>query len=195
MIVWINGAYGAGKTSCAYELQKRIPKAIVYDPENTGFFIRKNIPKELHKPDFQDHELWRLFNYEMLRYLAGSTDDIILVPMTLLCRRYYDEIIGRLTADGICVRHFILCAERQTLKKRLHKRLEGKHSWAWSKIEHCLYAFEQEITEEKITTDGKNISSVAEEIAKRCGITLPNDKRSAIEKVLDRIVITMRHIR
>ena len=95
MIVWINGAYGAGKTSCAYELQKRIPKAIVYDPENTGFFIRKNIPKELHKPDFQDHELWRLFNYEMLRYLAGSTDDIILVPMTLLCRRYYDEIIGQ----------------------------------------------------------------------------------------------------
>ena len=117
MIVWINGAYGAGKTSCAYELQKRIPKAIVYDPENAGFFIRKNIPKELHKPDFQDHELWRMFNYEMLRYLAGSTDDIILVPMTLLCRRYYDEIIGRLTADGICVRHFILCAEGKRSKR------------------------------------------------------------------------------
>ena len=44
MIIGINGAFGAGKTQAAYELQRRHKDAYVYDPENLGFFIRSNIP-------------------------------------------------------------------------------------------------------------------------------------------------------
>ncbi|MGX8797780.1 hypothetical protein ACR6HW_17240 [Fusibacter sp. JL298sf-3] len=59
MIVWVNGAFGSGKTTCAYELKRRLPEAFVFDPENVGFFLRRNMPKVLHKDDFQDHEQWR----------------------------------------------------------------------------------------------------------------------------------------
>ena len=38
MIMWINGAFGSGKTSCEYELKKQIWNSYVYDPENIGFY-------------------------------------------------------------------------------------------------------------------------------------------------------------
>ncbi len=54
MIVWLNGAFGAGKTTAAYELHRRLENSFVYDPENAGCFLRKNMPEECHTPDFQD---------------------------------------------------------------------------------------------------------------------------------------------
>ncbi len=54
MIVWLNGAFGAGKTTAAYELHRRLEHSFVYDPENAGCFLRKNMPEECHTPDFQD---------------------------------------------------------------------------------------------------------------------------------------------
>ncbi len=44
MIIWINGAFGSGKTQTAYELHRRLDGSYVYDPENAGYFIRKNLP-------------------------------------------------------------------------------------------------------------------------------------------------------
>ncbi|WP_353095654.1 hypothetical protein [Tissierella praeacuta] len=45
MIIWLNGAFGSGKTTCAFELSRRFPNSFVYDPENIGYFIRNNTPK------------------------------------------------------------------------------------------------------------------------------------------------------
>lgn len=59
MIIWINGAFGAGKTQTAYELHRRLPDSYVYDPENIGYFIRKNLPPALCEGDFQDYPMWR----------------------------------------------------------------------------------------------------------------------------------------
>lgn len=83
MIIWLNGAFGSGKTTCAFELNRRLPNSFVYDPENIGYFIRDNIPKEIQNPDFQDYGQWRLFNYEMLRYIVREYSGVIIVPMTI----------------------------------------------------------------------------------------------------------------
>ena len=195
MIIWINGAFGSGKTTCTYELNKRLPNSFVYDPENIGYFIPENIPKELHEPDFQNHEQWSLFNYEMLKYLAIAYDGIILAPMTLVNRQYYDEIIGQLIKEGIDVKHFILYAEKKTIEKRLNKRLERGNTWAKSQIDRCIYAFNYDITEEKIITDNKSIDSIVEEIAQKSGLTLSVDKRSHLKKWVDRLVTLLKHIR
>lgn len=195
MIIWINGAFGSGKTTCAYELNKRLPNSYVYDPENIGFFIRKNTPKEVHKPDFQNLEQWRLFNYEMLKSLSAVYDGTVIAPMTLIHRQYYDEIIGRLITDGIDVKHFILYAEKETIEKRLNKRLERSNSWARARIERCIDAFNRDITDEKIITDNKSVDSVVEEIAQRSGLTLMPDNRNRLCKYIDRTLITIRHIR
>ena len=41
MIIWINGGFGAGKTTLAEELHRRLPDTIVYDPEDVGLMLWK----------------------------------------------------------------------------------------------------------------------------------------------------------
>src|SRR5690625_2484521 len=70
MIIWINGTFGAGKTTTAYELHKRLPNSTVYDPERFGYVLMANIPKEIIKGDFQDYPLWREANYTLLKHIS-----------------------------------------------------------------------------------------------------------------------------
>lgn len=111
MIIWLNGAFGAGKTQTAYELRRRLPGSYVYDPENAGFFIRDNLPPGLRLDDFQDFPMWCAFNLEMLDYAAARYEGHIIVPMTITSRAYYQELVGAL-AKRHEVRHFILWAGR-----------------------------------------------------------------------------------
>ncbi|MGJ0846324.1 AAA family ATPase [Tissierella praeacuta] len=195
MIIWLNGAFGSGKTTCAFELNRRLPNSFVYDPENIGYFIRNNTPKEIQRFDFQDHGQWRSFNYEMLKYIALEYLGIIIVPMTINNHQYYEEIIQRLRDDGIILKHYILYADKETILKRLNKRLERGETWAKSKIDRCIEVFNTEITEEKIITDNRSIDYVVEEIAKRSGITLLPDKRTFLKKRIDRVITLIKHIR
>jgi adenylate kinase family enzyme len=44
VIIWINGGFGAGKTTLAAELHRRLPDAVVYDPEDVGLMLWKWMP-------------------------------------------------------------------------------------------------------------------------------------------------------
>ena len=58
MIIWINGAFGSGKTTTAIEIERRLKNSFLYDPENIGYFLRRNMPKEIWAvDDFQDETL------------------------------------------------------------------------------------------------------------------------------------------
>lgn len=194
MIIWLNGAFGAGKTQTAYELHRRLPHSYVYDPENAGFFIRDNLPPGLDLDDFQDFPMWRRFNLEMLDYIAGSHQGDIIVPMTVTNRAYYDELVGRLSKK-YPLRHLILWASRETLLKRLASRLEGRNSWAAQQLQRCLLAFETEVTEEKINTDGLDLYQVVDQIGALCGLALSEDQRGPLRRGLGRLVTQIRHIR
>lgn len=194
MIIWLNGAFGAGKTQTAYELHRRLPNSYVYDPENAGFFLRDNLPPGLAPADFQDHPLWRSFNLEMLDDIATRFDGHVIVPMTLTSRAYYDELVGAL-AEKHPLRHYILWASRKTLLKRLAYRFERRSSWGAQQIRRCLDAFEHEITEQKILTDDLSIDEVVEKIAELSGLTLPKDRQNGFQKRLDRLATQYRHIR
>lgn len=195
MIIWLNGAYGSGKTTVAYELQKRLKKSFIYDPENVGFFIRKNTPKELHKHNFQDHEQWRNFNYEMLKQIANSYDGIIIVPMTLINFDYYREIVEKLKNDGIHLDHYVLYADKNTILRRLNKRLEFGNTFAKSQIDYCIKAFNTKIKDNKIVTDKLNVDDIVVEISKRSDLNLLKDNRKFLRKRIDKILTTIKHIR
>lgn len=194
MIIWINGAFGAGKTQAAYELHRRMARSYVYDPENAGYFIRDNIPPEMGEEDFQAHPMWRSFNLEMLDYIASRYEGDIIVPMTITNREYFDEIIGELSKKYE-VKHFILWASRETLLKRLASRFEGRRSWGAQQIDRCLNAFDKDIVECKIYTDDLNIDEVVDKIAELSGKTLPEDKRGVLRRLTDRFVTQCKHIR
>lgn len=195
MILWINGAFGAGKTTAAYELNRRIENSYIYDPENAGYFIRKNIPQQINIEDnFQDYKLWRDFNLRMLSFIADSFDGTIIVPMTVTNRQYYDELILKLS-ERYTVKHFILYASEKVILKRLHTRFEGKNSWAARKVRECIRAFDCDIPGIKIMTDNMGIEEITQQIGELSGIVLKPDKRKMFTKKLNRLAVKLKNIR
>lgn len=194
MIIWINGAFGSGKTQTAYELHRRLPNSYVYDPERAGYFIRKNMPPTLQVSDFQDYPMWRSINLDMLDYIAEHRNGDIIVPMTIANRTYYNEMIGALSQKHE-VKHFILYASKNTLLKRLASRFETRQSWAALQIDRCIKAFDNDIVEKKIYSDDMNISQAVEKIAELAGISLLEDHRSSVRKHFDRMIVQYKHIR
>jgi hypothetical protein len=43
VIVWLNGAFGCGKTTTAAELRSLIPSGRLFDPETVGYMLRPNL--------------------------------------------------------------------------------------------------------------------------------------------------------
>lgn len=194
MIIWLNGAFGAGKTQTAYELHRRIPGSLIYDPEQVGFFLNKNLPKELTNRDFQDHTVWRQFNYETLKYITSSVDRVIIVPMTVVNARYFEEIVGKLKGDGVEIHHFVLWASEETLKNRLKSRFEKADSWPVQQIERCMKGLSNEVFEEKVDTNHLTTEEVAELIASKVHIQLTEDPRKGFKKKWDRFVMRVKKV-
>ncbi|MCL2404426.1 MAG: AAA family ATPase [Defluviitaleaceae bacterium] len=171
MIIWVNGAFGSGKSTTAVKLQKLLSGSHIYDPEEAGFFIRDNVPKTMLKDDFQDIPLWREINYKMLRTMSEGHNGDIIVPMTLINPEYYHDIIGRLTAEGVDVRHFILYLDKNMLAKRLRKRASGfihREKFALDSIDCCIHSYDNYITETKIMAHSKSADDIALEIVNLC---------------------------
>lgn len=198
MIVWLNGAFGAGKTTAAFALHRRLPGSFVYDPEEVGFFLRKNLPDVCHTADFQDMPLWRSFNYQILMELHERCDGPIIVPMTLVEPAYFEEIVGRLEAEGVPVVHIILYASRETILKRLKKRSLGRlgsEAFAVEAIGRCMEFFERPDAGVRIITDGMSVDQVVEQIARACALCVPPEQRGRFARQIDRLRTVVGHIR
>jgi adenylate kinase family enzyme len=194
MIIWINGTFGSGKTTTAYELHKRLENSFVFDPERVGFVLMRNVPKEIAKADFQDYPIWRETNYTLLKQVTELYTGIIIVPMTLTNEEYFKEIIGRLREDGIIVNHFTLSASKETIAKRLRKRFEGEKSWAYQQMETRMSSLSNETFEKHIHTDTLSIEEVVETIARLSSIEILPDQRPKLKKVIDRYRITLKEM-
>lgn len=135
MILWLNGAFGVGKTTVAEKLCRCLPGAFLYDPENAGQFLRQNLPEPLCLwEDFQDDPLWRQFNAALLERLAAHGGWVV-VPMTVTNPQYWLELTALLQEQDLCT--FVLWAEPDTLKARLAGRGDGADSWPVRQITRC----------------------------------------------------------
>jgi len=198
VIVWLNGAFGAGKTAAAYELHRRLEDSFVYDPENVGYFLRKNMPRECLTYDFQDMSLWRGFNYEILKAIHEAYSGTVIVPMTLVDPAYYREIIQRLADEGVPVTHIVLYASRETLLKRLRKRSLGrleKEAFAVEAIDRCLDFFDRHAAGVRIETDRLTVEQIAAQIGEVSGLALLPDKRNWFVRKTARLKTAIAHIR
>ncbi|MDT0426907.1 AAA family ATPase [Streptomyces salyersiae] len=149
MIIWVNGAFGSGKTRLVDELHRRRPDALVYDPEQTGFVLRNIV--EVPTGDFQDLPLWRSQVAGMAVDLVRAYGRPVLAPMTLVDPGYAEEIFGALEAAGVKAHHFFLDVSARTLEARLDARVvapgdperdELARRWCKAQIARCLAAAE-----------------------------------------------------
>ncbi|WP_405926583.1 NUDIX domain-containing protein [Streptomyces sp. NBC_00035] len=124
MIVWINGAFGAGKTTTARELIELIPNSTLFDPEVIGGTLPQLLPpKRLAEVgDFRDLPIWRRLVVDTAAAMLAELGGVLVVPMTLLRQEYRDEIFGGLAARRIPVRHVLLAPAETILRKRIAGR-------------------------------------------------------------------------
>ena len=166
MIIWLNGPFGVGKTTLANLLHQEIPNSILYDPELLGDFFQENLPKAVCPEGFQDYPIWRQTTVQIIRDLATKTGQVIIVPMTVFKKEYCQEIIEQGLIEDMCVQHYILVAEKETILDRLNKRTQENNNWALKHLDNCLQAFEDQIPGRKIDTDGLRPDEVAASILK-----------------------------
>ncbi|MFF7529247.1 NUDIX hydrolase [Streptomyces bobili] len=123
-VVWINGAFGAGKTTTARELIDLIPNSTLFDPEVIGAALPQLLPpKRLAEVgDFQDLPIWRRLVIDTAAALLGELGGTLVVPMTLLRQEYRDEIFGGLAARRIAVQHVLLAPAETILRQRIAER-------------------------------------------------------------------------
>ncbi|MFD3559457.1 NUDIX domain-containing protein [Streptomyces sp. NPDC058686] len=124
MIVWINGAFGAGKTTTARELIELIPNSTLFDPDVIGGELAQLLPaKQLAEvTDIQDLRIWRRLVVDTAAALLAEVGGVLVVPATLLSQEYRDEIFGGLAARRIPVRHVLLAPAETILRERMARR-------------------------------------------------------------------------
>ncbi|MET9112111.1 NUDIX hydrolase [Streptomyces zhihengii] len=124
MIVWINGSFGAGKTSTARELIDLIPNSTLFDPETIGDTLRLLLPRKRldEVTDYQDLPIWRRLVVDTAAALLAELGGVLVVPMTVLRQEYRDEIFGGLAARRIAVRHVLLAPAETILRARIAGR-------------------------------------------------------------------------
>ncbi|WP_411087282.1 NUDIX domain-containing protein [Streptomyces sp. 061-3] len=177
MIVWVNGAFSAGKTSAARELIDLIPNSTFYDPELIGGALRYLLPQKrlAEVTDYQDLPIWRRMVVDTAAALLAELPGVLVVPMTLLRQEYRDEIFGGLASRRIPVRHVLLSPEETILRQRIAGReevpddpeaSERVRQWAYEHIEPYRAALDW-ITADAHTIDTSTLNpqETAERIA------------------------------
>lgn len=117
MMIWLNGTFGAGKTTTAGELVSRLPDSRIFDAEKVGEMLGHVL--EAPGNDFQNLPPWRGLVVETARQLLDHVGGTLVVTQTVLREEYWREIHAGLTKAGIPVRHFVLHTDRATLLHRI----------------------------------------------------------------------------
>lgn len=201
MLIWINGAFGAGKTHTAHELHRRLPGSHVADPELIGFAMHKMLPA-VARDDFQDLPGWRAAVVATLRAAEQAADGPVIVPMTIVRADYFDDIVGALRTE-MDLRHITLVASPATLQARLGTRLEalgsrvfgGDGTWAVRQINRCVTALADPRFATHVPTDDRPLDQVVEAVAAEAGLTLSRPRLSPLHFQLRRLSVAARHIR
>jgi hypothetical protein len=146
MIVWINGAFGSGKTTVVEALRLQRPDAVVFDPEYIGYVLREFLP--VPTGDFQDLAAWREIVSASVTSINRHHADLLLVPMTLVHDDYRRETFDAIrTADAQLLEVF-LDVPRDELRRRIDRRVlsddpvrdAAARAFCISKIDECTAA-------------------------------------------------------
>jgi hypothetical protein len=119
VIVWINGTHGAGKTTTSVLVQRLLPDSRVLDAEKVGETLMDVTPGLPETDNFQHWPPWRPLVVETARRVLDYTGGTLVMPMTVLVEPYWREISAGLAGHRIPVRHFVLHADEETLRRRI----------------------------------------------------------------------------
>jgi DNA helicase HerA-like ATPase len=146
MIVWINGAFGAGKTTTARLVSRQLRDSVVVNPEKVGEMIHKVVPRHLRARDFQDEALWRHTVRELITMVDDRALGPVIVPMTVVRADVFDELVGGLRSDGRAVLHVTLAVDHAAVLRRIRRDLltaPRERRYRRDRVDDCVSALAQ----------------------------------------------------
>jgi ABC-type branched-subunit amino acid transport system ATPase component len=118
MIIWLNGTFGAGKTTTARELTALLPRSRIFDTEQVGLMLRHVLAPETVR-DFQDWQPWRGLVVAAATQIPDYVGGVLIIPQSVLVHQYWQEIRAGLEKASVSVHHVVLRAERDELLRRI----------------------------------------------------------------------------
>jgi len=118
VIIWLNGTFGAGKTTAARHLAGRLANARHFDPELVGYLLMKALGDHEFK-DFQDLPPWRELVPVFTEKIAGFTGQHLVAVQTVLREDYWHELTQGFKRTRLDIFHVLLHVDSDVLAERI----------------------------------------------------------------------------
>lgn len=141
MLLWLNGAFGVGKTTTAREIVARSSGRRLFDPELVGLMLQASL-RDHPFQDFQEMPAWRALVLRVADEISRQSGEELVAVQTVLVEGIWRELCERFTALGIDVFHVVLNIKESALRERIAgDTLEADaKAWRLSHIEAFLAA-------------------------------------------------------
>lgn len=118
MIIWLNGTFGAGKTTTAKRLVERLGHARLFDPELVGQSLMAAL-SDHDFADFQDLPPWRELVPVFCERIAAFTGQHLIAPQTVLNEAYWAELAQSFEKRSLDLLHVLLHVDTDVLTARI----------------------------------------------------------------------------
>jgi shikimate kinase len=118
VIIWLNGAFGAGKTTTARQLAGRLANARHFDPEQVGYLLSAALPDREFR-DFQDLPPWRELVPVFTEKIAAFTGQHLIAVQTVLREDYWRELTQGFQRASLDIVHVLLHVDSDVLAERI----------------------------------------------------------------------------
>lgn len=139
MIIWLNGPFGAGKSTAADLMLEQQPDLTAFDTEALGYVLRPVLSARRPVVDFQDWPAWRRVVVTTLSALDEELDGDLVVPQTIVVEAYWNEIMDGLEAAGHDVRAFTLHVEPREHERRIARDWRDRGAARWRRERRADY--------------------------------------------------------
>jgi AAA domain len=119
VIIWLNGAFGAGKTTTAAQLAAIMPGARLFDPEMVGYLLTAYL-QDHDFSHFQDLPPWRTLIPVITSEIARFTGQHLIATQTVLNERYWKELQQGFMQHSLEVFHVVLNVDAEVLAHRIN---------------------------------------------------------------------------
>lgn len=129
-ILWLNGPFGAGKSTTGVHVIGQDPRWHFFDPEWVGYMLRANL-HGVEFSDFQDLNSWRLLVPKVAHEIAATTGRDLLAVQSVLNENYWRQIRQGMFALGLQIHHVVLDIEPDALKSRIEADQNDPAAATW----------------------------------------------------------------
>lgn len=167
VIVFLNGAFGVGKTSAARALYEALPESLIFDPESVGAMLSDTLKERTDWPgDYQSLPAWARIVVAIVRELRRDYEQPLIVPMTVWRADVWRQLRDGFQETDSELRAFRLTAREETLRARILGRPdeEGPHDWCLRHMAVATAVLQDGAYGVEIDTDGRTPAEVASSI-------------------------------